>query len=1053
MTAVEKERPIKSTRLPLPVQANTRSNSKSSRQSERQSSRSKWRLAWSNFLQNFGPGTAPSSIGTSPQHLRGSSKSQDNHHGSPGSVIEEEVVVDRIWDDEIDYDTETSSIDEELAPDPSGASPPKKSLWREADPGVVHSGCTGWLNRVWFFFRWQLLVAASEFFYPRAYSSEEAERSYLKEDWFVKKPLARWAALWLIFNWVLGMAFFPHPFQKIDIIFYGGVSPALSFPIIFMVLYNWPRDHAFVYQVYLTASVWAWSIYQILFIYLCGLYNSSHSYFSCNERDFIGIMFYTTALQAIALFGLKLDRFPAAIGAAIVFVMSCALVVPDNVRWTRSMLNFAFYHAFLIYVHYMRENAERRLHNLRLQVKMQYRATQRAQVNERKMSDSKYRLTSYVFHEVRVPLNAAVLAVQNMGASGTIVKEMEIEFEALKGSLETMSKVLNDVLDFNRIDSGNFESVSQPFQFHQTFTTLYKSFTIPATHKGLTLTMDLDPIIDEAARRASYKALGLDTNAINRHLTEHPDVPGVVIGDEARVRQIVSNLATNAIKFTDCGGSVRITTQLVSGLRKDKPSALGKDQNESDPVISVPVPSKHNQALSESNLSLHNHEQLKTAPSVIVRIVVTDTGCGIAHSESRKLFSPFTQTERGRAQGGTGTGLGLSLVRSIVKLLGGRLGFSSHKGVGSTFWVELPLGVGGEALLPPHPPGSESDGSSSNDMKKVRAAARQMTTLPASATKDSMLNAVDAAALDASASWTSIPAHSNILHQVVPLSPPPPSRQSSDIKLPSSPPVSATKNSFSPPTSLPPTAPASPTFPDSSTATTGYKKPYGRRPTSVSIPSTLSFAPDPQPTTSTDISVGSNKMTLFDRAFSANNATSSDISEETPTGLSVLVVDDDLITRSMMDRMLKRLGCEVTLAENGKAAIQLIMGPEVNTPGSEHSTSNGVKISGPILAQNSDRSSVSSDIQRKFNVTFMDNQMPIMSGLQAIKFLRSQGRKDFVVGLTGNALLPDQNEYIEAGVDIVLTKPVLERQLKDVLRQADVRRKRNSRRYAQDHPP
>lgn len=78
---------------------------------------------------------------------------------------------------------------------------------------------------------------------------------------------------------------------------------------------------------------------------------------------------------------------------------------------------------------------------------------------------------------MRVPLNAATLAVQNMGASGTIVKDMEIEFDALKGSLETMSKgrypclpadrrlltatVLNDVLDFNRIDSGNFESVSK----------------------------------------------------------------------------------------------------------------------------------------------------------------------------------------------------------------------------------------------------------------------------------------------------------------------------------------------------------------------------------------------------------------------------------------------------------------------------------------------------------------------------------------------------------------------------------------------------------------
>ena len=76
---------------------------------------------------------------------------------------------------------------------------------------------------------------------------------------------------------------------------------------------------------------------------------------------------------------------------------------------------------------------------------MQFRATQKAQVNERKAADSKRRLTSYVFHEVRVPLNTALLAVQNMQASGTIAQD--IEFKALEGSLSMMSKVLNDVLD------------------------------------------------------------------------------------------------------------------------------------------------------------------------------------------------------------------------------------------------------------------------------------------------------------------------------------------------------------------------------------------------------------------------------------------------------------------------------------------------------------------------------------------------------------------------------------------------------------------------------
>lgn len=121
-----------------------------------------------------------------------------------------------------------------------------------------------------------------------------------------------------------------------------------------MVLYNWPRDHPILYQFTLTCSVWMWSLYQVLFMYvalyllyctvashlcsyLCGFYNLAHSVFPCNNRDFTGIFFYTTALQTIALFGLKLDRFPAAIGATTFFVVACSLMIPDKITWVRSM--------------------------------------------------------------------------------------------------------------------------------------------------------------------------------------------------------------------------------------------------------------------------------------------------------------------------------------------------------------------------------------------------------------------------------------------------------------------------------------------------------------------------------------------------------------------------------------------------------------------------------------------------------------------------------------------------------------------------------------------
>lgn len=186
--------------------------------------------------------------------------------------------------------------------------------------------------------------------------------------------------------------------------------------------------------------------------------------------------------------------------------------------------------------------AERRLYTLRDQLKIQFRATQKAQVNERKAADSKRRLTSYVFHEVRVPLNTALLAVQNMEASGTVAKAQEIEFKALEGSLNMMSKVLNDVLDFNRMDSGRFESVLKPYAFHKVMRSLFVPLQLATSARGLTFIADLDKSIDEVARRALYESIeALSDHDIQKRMALDED--GIVVGDETRLRQIITNLA------------------------------------------------------------------------------------------------------------------------------------------------------------------------------------------------------------------------------------------------------------------------------------------------------------------------------------------------------------------------------------------------------------------------------------------------------------------------------------------------------------------------------
>lgn len=187
-----------------------------------------------------------------------------------------------------------------------------------------------------------------------------------------------------------------------------------------------------------------------------------------------------------------------------------------------------------------------------------------------------------------------------------------------------------------------------------------------------------------------------------------------------------------------------------------------------------------------------------------------------------------------------------------------------------------------------------------------------------------------------------------------------------------------------------------------------------KRPTFVQLPSPTRFSVDttfPIPSVLRTSPVSSNSrsstslLALFDatHALGSPSSLNSGVNFELTARMSVLVVDDDIVTRALMKRLLMRLGCHVSVAENGEVAMAMILRQHIqaSAPSSDCWKAD-TKV---MLEQDAGSSPVSSPNklfdEYKYAVVFLDNQMPVMSGSEVVAKLRELGRRDFVVGVTG----------------------------------------------------
>ncbi|KDQ54456.1 hypothetical protein JAAARDRAFT_696446 [Jaapia argillacea MUCL 33604] len=792
----------------------------------------------------------------------------------------------------------------------------------ESGAGSMHRGVAGtnespgshhYQGGILEWIQWRFWPTVHTFFDPK-FEDEERELDFQKLTWYSTKSLSFYASLFLVLNWVMYLVLNHSVTRYEDIAFYGGLS-FFTLPCPIMVAANISRKYPVFFQIWFCIATWYCGILEIIQIKQCGFYTHNE----CHGKDFLAMLYYNTALPTMMLF-IVTRRIYNAVAQLSVFVLLLALVIPNQKIFARNVVSFAIFSIFIQGLHYSRELTERRMYMLNTQLKVAYRAQQKAQIAESKASLAKRRFASYIFHEVRVPLNTAMLAYQNLRSSNAFKDEYvqdhnNVEVYALEASLTMMQQVLNDVLDLQKMDAGRFESSPRPFPLHRAINSIMGPIGVATSAKGLKLRVELDDRIDKVP-------------------CQHVAAEGLwVIGDEIRLRQVLTNLASNAVKFTpECSGEIRVTTKLLAPLPEAKAgsSKSTPEAEEVNPLVSA---------------AEQRHD------IIVFRLEVQDSGPGIRPSDlvDNRLFQPFVQTHVGKMSG-NGSGLGLAIVQQIVSLSGGRLGVQSRKGRGATFWVEFAYPI-----------------ATSADVQGSRNAHALTPTPPVSRSRQTMPEFEPESYAAFSSSIESDTAFRLALpslkqHGPLPLSTPHPLQENSRISM--------SRASFSEASS-----------------------------SSHPLQSSSAFSP-----------------------LSGDSGVSTSSHTEGP--LRVLVVDDDAMTRTLMTRMLTKLGCVVDTAADGQECLDILLKPPPD--------------GNPLPT---------------YDLISLDNHMPIMTGEEAVRHLRSLGRTDLVVGCTGNALSDDQKSYISAGADRVLTKPIMLKDLKAVLQVALQRRLQKDEPIVEISPP
>jgi signal transduction histidine kinase len=253
----------------------------------------------------------------------------------------------------------------------------------------------------------------------------------------------------------------------------------------------------------------------------------------------------------------------------------------------------------------------------RREIEQANRELQEANDKLKHVDEMKSRFISTIAHEVRTPLNAitGLVSLLSRNKAEPLSPQQRETVERLEKSITMLIQLVNDLLDLSRLQARRMQIRVQEFDVTELIDSIYNGLKQTASDKGVTLDSEV-----------------------------MPDMPHI-ISDQTKVTQVITNLASNAIKFTPSGGTV--TIKVFTDMKE------------------------------------------------MWRVEVSDTGIGIAEEEVRLIFEEFRQVNISNPNHTGGTGLGLPISKRLVELLGGRIKVLSALGAGSSFTVTWPIDVRG----------------------------------------------------------------------------------------------------------------------------------------------------------------------------------------------------------------------------------------------------------------------------------------------------------------------------------------------------------------------